>query len=250
MSHFNAATTLVGISISVVAAGFAAYQGWVARDTEKRQLRAYLTVESVTLRCPACVDQKWKAATGHTINTENAVVVNIKNDGITPANDVVFYPNAINYLNTPLFPLDFKCPEVPRVKGYDAPYEAIVPAPTIGSQHATELLDPHTPWQIMTLPSTLKGGWVALCGKVFYTDVFLKRWNTPLCYVLDFSQSAPNGIYNASVCPRGGFTDQQNDIPEVIARSTIDGRVMPLGWYPGKPEEPAEANVAPIPFTP
>src|ERR1700722_6962942 len=42
----HAAVVIAGLAFfaACIAAGFSWYQGWVARDTEKRQLRAYLIV--------------------------------------------------------------------------------------------------------------------------------------------------------------------------------------------------------------
>ena len=38
----------------LTAAGFSGYQGWVARDAEKTQLRAYVALTNAALKCPRC----------------------------------------------------------------------------------------------------------------------------------------------------------------------------------------------------
>jgi hypothetical protein len=62
--------SLVALLIAIMAASFAWYQGWVARDTEQRQLRAYILVDKASV-----------VLNGTTLRTE----FDIKNFGLTPA---------------------------------------------------------------------------------------------------------------------------------------------------------------------
>ena len=66
------------IAIACVAAGFSLYQGWVARDTERRSLRAYVFVETG-------IDEKTPDIDAPGLLTAK---ITIKNGGITPAYNV------------------------------------------------------------------------------------------------------------------------------------------------------------------
>jgi len=83
-----------------------------AQDTEKRQLRAYVGVNSepIVLRCDACDDAS-KLIVQQECRDENSIVVEMQNFGQTPAYDTTVYINwQINQYGTELAD-DFAYPD-------------------------------------------------------------------------------------------------------------------------------------------
>jgi hypothetical protein len=60
------------------AAGFTGYTAWLAKDTATRQLRAYVTVKNVQLKCPECKSL-------HDKTSARFAVLHLQNGGQTPA---------------------------------------------------------------------------------------------------------------------------------------------------------------------
>jgi len=188
------------------------WQGWVARDTEKRQLRAYISVKEITLNCPLCLDKNWKPPEGprlHNIDTTNAVVVTVKNSGITPAYNVRFYPTPVIRLKDPnLFDENGSCPRTPFRRVPVPGFDDLLPSPTIGSQATAKLYDPHTTSAIAT---SSPDQWFVLCGWVYYSDIFDERWHTSLCYFVETVVTDEKNRFTE--CPHGHNPNEPSDVP-------------------------------------
>jgi hypothetical protein len=80
---------LIWVSASF-AAIFTGYLAYVAHDTERRQLRAYIVPTTITLQCPDCTNPNYaapKPGSGR-VEAVDAVSVDVKAAGITPAYNV------------------------------------------------------------------------------------------------------------------------------------------------------------------
>jgi hypothetical protein len=74
----------IAVAFAALAFGASAWQGYVARDTESRQLRAYLGVDHIEVVCCKIIDEQRRAG----FVTANSIKIFVKNSGQTPASDV------------------------------------------------------------------------------------------------------------------------------------------------------------------
>jgi hypothetical protein len=103
--------TILSVFIAVCAVGLTSYQIWTIRDNAKRQLRAYVMVESSAIN----------------VDSDNKLNVNItvKNFGLTPTYDFRHWACAV-VRGTPDRDSDF--PTAPALTAREAPKSVIAPS--------------------------------------------------------------------------------------------------------------------------
>jgi hypothetical protein len=144
---------LVAAIGACVAAGFAGYQGWVARDTEKHYLRAYVLVDAANLGIDA--------------NKMPKVAIDVKNFGLTPAYEFRHWSCA---LARPIWSKDEDFPDIS--KGVVADVSIVAPQHPKGKVYnawcgiGTEISDSER--------EQIRAGSKALfvIGKITYRDAF------------------------------------------------------------------------------
>jgi hypothetical protein len=145
---------------AIGAAVVASYQGWVARDTEKRQLRAYVFLESVHV-----TDTKDKI-TGDDPNRGLSATIIFKNFGQTPAYNVWHLSS--------LKVADFPAPSTVFVRD---PAKRPIPMDTLGPQGGTQsVVQPSEPDSASGAEGKQQLGSqsraIYVFGKIDYEDAF------------------------------------------------------------------------------
>lgn len=110
-------SAVVALVIAIIAAGFAWYQGWVARDAEKRSLRAYVFIEKADFNVK-----------DHTL----IAVLSVENSGQTPAYDFEMWQRMQTQPATDEFsylPTSSKAPKID--KSIIGPGTTVVPQATL-----------------------------------------------------------------------------------------------------------------------
>jgi hypothetical protein len=81
----------VALVVSTGAASFSGIQAWIARDTEQRQLRAYLELSGIEVVCPDCPNTEPVRPTP--FPGRNLVHIRFENSGQTPAQTIRYKIN-------------------------------------------------------------------------------------------------------------------------------------------------------------
>lgn len=158
---------------------FQTYQSTV--DTAKKQLRAYLGLETITLELPSARDPHYEPTPikAGTIETD-FVVLTIKNFGSTPALQVTARANwkSLPFLHQP--PLDFTFPDLDQ----NVPKELdLITSKTV--------VDPSESWITRVaihditpfLKAARKKSSLYIYGHIDYTDIYGKDHHSNFCYV-------------------------------------------------------------------
>jgi hypothetical protein len=166
---------------SAGAAGTGAWQASIASDTEKRQLRAYVGVESLKVECPSCNDANYVAVIpvpGAII--KDFILVTVRNSGTTPARKLKVQTN---WTRTPWgngLPENFDFPDsegivVPGIS-HTADSNVIIPNTSFvnhgGIGDARDFISAREKKIVLFI-----------YGHIDYIDIFDKLQTTTFCYV-------------------------------------------------------------------
>jgi hypothetical protein len=187
----GATAAIIYTAITFVIMVVGGYQVFVSRDTERRQLRAYLGVSKIEMHCCALPDIEQ----GITREIRKVITVVIKNGGQTPASDVRLRGGQFEYPFDSLFPanLDFDMP-ISNARPTAAPQtegsEYLLP----GEEKPFSI--PAAALAIMRTQERLSR--VIIYGHVEGTDVFGDRHVTDFCKIYSFDF---DGTENFTGCP-------------------------------------------------
>jgi len=150
-----------------------------AEDTSKRQLRAYVGVERMELRCAGFSDPNYKPAElspGYIF--KDVISVTFKNFGLTPAYDVQIWVNWVPMPYPQRLPDAFPYPDY-GVTGFD------VPAPT-RTRHILHKDQSHT--SIIAIPdlrpfiaTRRQETMLYIYGHIDYRDIYGRRCKATFC---------------------------------------------------------------------
>jgi hypothetical protein len=144
----------------------AGYQGWVARDTEQRSLRAYLVIESARF----AVEDSGQFSLGEKDeggNRELLVYYNVSNEGVTPAYDIsrrviIEYP----------------------FNGKIGKWFDQGTIPYVGkNQTFGPIRSPHYSQAQLDNIAKGKGGLFVFAVQLMYYDTFKRQWPTASCFM-------------------------------------------------------------------
>jgi hypothetical protein len=182
--------TFIAAAGAIAAAAFTGWQAWIAQDTEKRQLRAYVIVKSAEF----ARDNSGNLKFGREFpgGKELLIYYTVSNEGVTPAYDVfrqitVEYP----FANT----LNF------NVTDGTAAY--------ISKEHTFGpiITRAYTPDEINDISKGGEGGakLLVFAGRITYKDIFERPWPTFFCFAY-LSSPEPKFTF----CPRWNDRDILN----------------------------------------
>jgi hypothetical protein len=152
---------------AALAAAASAYQGWVARDTEERQLRAYVIVKSAWFE----KDEKKKeiklAETNSAGNSALLIYYEVSNEGQTPAYEVakritVDYPRKDNIT------FDY----TDGTAAYMGKQQVFGPVVTRA----------FTPDELNSIFAGQQP-YLIFAGQITYRDIFGREWPTNFCFM-------------------------------------------------------------------
>ncbi|MGC2414761.1 MAG: hypothetical protein WA459_18955 [Stellaceae bacterium] len=167
---------------SSFAAGFSGWQAWIARDTEQRELRAYLELTDIEVVCPDCTTVGPVSPTRYP--GRNFIHIRFENAGQTPARAIRFKTNwwVIPSKDAPL-PKIFEFP--------DYSPSGVVPAGATNIVSTSELArDKHREGNgpidhdiARFRAATNATSTIYLYGHLDYCDVFGKPRETGFCFL-------------------------------------------------------------------
>jgi hypothetical protein len=186
------ATIAYGISTLaiILVAGF---QAWVARDQERRQLRAYIGLDHIVVDCCSHVDEY----SNYGRSSANVAHIFIRNVGQTPASDVrvkvgfaEIYPSSLPFPNSIDFSVEHSTGPPQVLPAIEASRYMLPQA----KEFYTAMLQ--TP-AVMRAQSGLSKE--VIFGHIEYTDVFQVRRYVDFCqiYYIDFFSNT-----NFENCPQ------------------------------------------------
>jgi hypothetical protein len=184
-NRVNAATLLCVAVYTLIT-----FRIWLTqRDTEERQLRAYLIINHVEVTCPDC-------ASGVALplamsSRKNIVDINVENNGQTPAYEVVGTNNSL-YVPT-------KDAQIPAGHTFpDYPQAGIVSKGNIGRDKRWDSI-PDIPLEVVHLYKSVGDGTGTLFiyGHYDYCDIFNEPHSTAYCF-----RYVPNVGYRMPLCDR------------------------------------------------
>ncbi|HYL49099.1 MAG TPA: hypothetical protein VET84_07010 [Stellaceae bacterium] len=178
-------TTIIILAITlsalIVYTGLTAYQACIARDTARRQLRAYVGLQRLELELPSLNDPNYKPMKDEpgAVFTDFQVTF-IKNFGATPAFNVSIFTNctAIPFLGK--LPDGFNYPippDRPSVLGITS-RQTLYPGQEVVSR--VRILDVNNFKQAIAKSKSLY-----LWGTINYTDIYDRRWSSYFCFVYE-----------------------------------------------------------------
>jgi hypothetical protein len=169
---------IVAIVIAVFAFCAAAWQGLVARDTERRSLRAYMILTELGVFCPDCGDTA--LAPNTLTGTRNSIRFRIENSGQTPAYDVSTVTNWVPVYDvgeSVRIPADYSFADHPFNSDYFASKS------DIGRDHHKDVAGPIPDKDIVVFKDAIaKKFTLFIYGHVDYCDVFKQPHSTAFCF--------------------------------------------------------------------
>jgi hypothetical protein len=177
---------VLAVTFAAFAFAASAWQGWVARDVEKRQLRAYIAVDPVGPK-------------NFAPNVAPSAGVRITVRGQTPAYNVT--------LITSIATLPYPSNEDKRATETHSPLEITktILAPEQWSENLPTLTYAPDPIQFGVIKAS-KQDRLYVWGEVHYTDAFDHPWQNRFCYSLN---AADSNATTFEACPNGNCADVQ-----------------------------------------
>lgn len=174
---------------------------WVSRDSEKRQLRAYVLVTDSGIACASCGDTEIKFPTFP--GTTNAYVMVLQNSGETPASRVRVVSTWLNVGRPGAeLPAHFTFPDARP----DA-LHSFFSSSELGKDEVGTSISPLTDRAVAALKAAgANTSTVFLYGHVDYCDIFGEPHSTAYCFkyergVGDKLPKCPR--FNGGIAPRG-----------------------------------------------
>jgi hypothetical protein len=174
---------LITASATSIAAYFTGNQSLTAVDNEKRQLRAYVGIESLKIECGSCDSEKYTPV----LPIPGAIAkdffrASLRNSGTTPANKLTV---RINWAQTPVpqgWPNDFKFEDAPKMNIPGIVENASVAVIQPNSSYGTlgPIVDA-TPF----IAARNKNIVLLVYGHIDYVDVFGATQWTTFCYLYE-----------------------------------------------------------------
>ncbi|MBI1866714.1 MAG: hypothetical protein HYS06_00150 [Methylocystis sp.] len=168
---------------SAAAAGASGWQAWIAADAERRQLRAYVGVESLKIECLSCSDEKYAPSlpTAGSIY-KDTITVFVRNSGSTPARSVKI---RVNWTSTPWgvgLPenFEFRDPDAIKVPGLSDLTSSGVVHPNTSYENRSGITDARA-----FISARNKQSIMFLYGHIDYVDIFDKPQTTIFCYIYE-----------------------------------------------------------------
>jgi hypothetical protein len=186
----------VFLVLTFIATAFAAYyarEQWLtAVDNEKRQLRAYVGIESLNVECGSCNDEKYVPTLAGTLS-KDFFRISVRNSGKTPAKKL---RNFINWVSTPWpsdLPIDFKFEDGAKINvpGTVDITALVAVQPNTSYESIIKITDA-TPLINARSKKTIL--WVF--GHIDYVDIFDATRVTTFCYVYEPWRD-PEQLYSA-----------------------------------------------------
>lgn len=180
---------------------------WVSRDSEERQLRAYILVTDFGVVCPPCGDT--------TLNLpkfpgglNSALMMRIQNSGETPASHIkpTFSWWPVHRPGTHL-PAGFKFPDLGATDS-----QHLNSSSELGKDEHGDAIGPLTRGGIATLQDAASDGdTVFLYGHVDYCDVFGHPHSTAYCF--EYERGLGDNLpkcdrFNGEIAPRGACSGE------------------------------------------
>jgi hypothetical protein len=149
----------------------------LSRETAERQLRAYVGVQHICLKCPGLSDQNYmpiERRVGHV--NKDFIVVTIKNFGLTPAYDVRIWVNWTTTNFAESLPYGFSYQD----------YEIKESPSPISSQHILQRDQQNDSniaiFDLRPFISTQKQqSMLYIYGHIDYIDIYSRRWSAVFC---------------------------------------------------------------------
>jgi hypothetical protein len=171
-------------TVAAAKAADAAYKmSLLAEDTSRRELRAYVGVESLEFRAPDISATEYEAppADAPGIVSRNRLAITVKNFGQTPAYDVmVFAYFATSEFGTTLPPEFYEANDSDSTPGdgVRVTYSRTLISRDQSHQAVISL------WDITELRRAHEGTAAAtIYGRIYYRDAFDRTWRTRFAYV-------------------------------------------------------------------
>lgn len=181
LSRFFAFLAATG---AVAAAVFTGLQWWIARDTEQRQLRAYVDLTDIEVVCPDCKNLNFqvpKSANSGAYPVSDFIHIRFENVGQTPAEDI---RSKINWWTEPRgdarLPLNFAFEDYPPLTQNT---DKFVSVSALGRDKHRDAMAPI----VQDVPNFqavgLGNATVFLHGHIDYCDIFGKPRKTVFCFI-------------------------------------------------------------------
>jgi hypothetical protein len=182
-------TASLALIAAIAATLLGSYQGWVARDTEKRQLRAYMVLTDLGVFCPDCGDKS--LVTDILPNIKNSMRTRLENNGQTPAREVNGITNWWSIQgNGASLPADFAFPDHART--------GFVSNSEIGKDKHKDSAEEFDQSAIATFKDAVDGRiTLFIYGHVDYCDIFREPHSAAYCFVY-----VQNGGLHLPLCDR------------------------------------------------
>lgn len=180
---------LLAVGLSVCAFIASAGQGWVARDTEKRSLRAYASVDPAPVKDFA-----------ENVAPKAGVRVTIK--GQTPAYDLTVVTN--------IAALPYPASQEARAAAAPSPPAEITTSMLAPGQTVDEIVAlayAPNPSQFALIKEAKKAR-LYVWGEVHYQDAFKMKWHNKFCFSYELTQPDSSSF---EVCQTGSCADYQCD---------------------------------------
>ncbi len=164
------------VLMAVIAVFATIWQGWLALDTERRSLRAYLGVLPPTLQCPDCANALYQDPSSGPVLTPNLLTFVVKVVGQTPAYDV--HVRHVDWEPiTYIAPYQFgnKFVAHPNFANVIESRTTILPSDTAPFRVAIQVA--------YFRPAKFEGGRLLVYGGFDYQDIFGKTWTKEFCFI-------------------------------------------------------------------
>lgn len=181
---------------------------WVSRDSEERQLRAYILVTDFGVVCQPCRDTTLTLP-NFPGGLNSALMMRIQNSGETPASHIkpTFNWWPVHRPSTQL-PADFKFPDLGAIDS-----QHLNSSSELGKDEHGDAIGPLTQAGIATLEDAPSDAdTVFLYGHVDYCDVFGHPHSTAYCF--EYERGLGDALpkcdrFNGEIAPRGACTGAQ-----------------------------------------
>jgi hypothetical protein len=199
--------------LTMFIAGASIYQARVFKETEKRQLRAYIGLGSMTVQCCKKFDDP------PTVKAD-MISIPLGNDGQTPAYFLYSLMSRMEFSKDEEFPDDFQCSNEHKLLQKERHGAIINPKKEFSPGFG---IDKDAQQQI--IESRDGQFWLVFCGKAIYRDIFSDAWAHQFCF--QYRNPAVSG--EIGFCPTGNEempiatvttvedqkSEQKNLLPEV-----------------------------------